>query len=96
MDINYNWKSALLGLGVGYVLTREISKNANPVVIGEKRLHHYLLGLGTLFTDEAFLQGILAGAAIEDLPDLIDDLFSEYHALSDNLRKFQGKKIIWS
>lgn len=92
----FNWKSALLGVGTGYLLARETSRNMKPVHIGGQRIHHYLLVLGSLFTENNFLQGVLTGAAIEDLPDLIDDLFPNLKNLSDNLRRRQDKFSKWN
>ena len=84
-----------IGVFVGYLLAQELSKGMKPIYIGKYRIHHYLLCFGALFTDNEFLQGILFGAAVEDLPDLIDDAISGYHNLSDNLRLAQGKKTHW-
>ena len=80
-----------IGVIVGYILAQELSKGMKPVYIGEHRVHHYLLALGALFTDDEFLQGVFLGAGIEDLPDLINDLHPDLKNLANNLRKFQGK-----
>ncbi len=80
-----------IGVIFGYILAQELSKGIKPVYIGEYRIHHYLLLLVALFTDNEFLQGVFIGAGLEDLPDLLEDLHPDFTTLANNLRKFQGK-----
>ncbi|MHA1971594.1 MAG: hypothetical protein ACTSW1_01305 [Candidatus Hodarchaeales archaeon] len=80
-----------IGVFVGYLLAQELSKGMKPIYIGKYRIHHYLLALGALFTDDEFLQGVFLGAGLEDLPDLLEDLSPDLKNLANNLRSFQGK-----
>lgn len=80
-----------IGVIIVYILAQELSKGMKPVYIGEYRIHHYLLLLGALFTDNEFLQGVCIGAGLEDLADLLEDLDPDLKNLANNIRKFQGK-----
>jgi len=87
----FNWTNFLIGAGAGYFLAKELTKDSEPVYIAGQRIHHYLLGLGALATENEFLQGLCIGASLEDLPDLLEDLDSGLKNLANNIRKFQGK-----
>ena len=95
-DKEYNLPKLLLGMGTGYVIANALSSNSKPIFVSDLRIHHYILGLVAFFTDDEFLQGLCIGAGVEDLPDLIDDLSPQYHKLSDNIRRIQGKRKHWN
>jgi hypothetical protein len=64
------------------------------------RIHHYILLFFSIFVDDEFQKGVLEGAGLEDLPDLLDDYASlltnkgeqaKLRNLANQLRKQQGK-----
>ena len=84
-----------LGLASGYLVARYVAKDAEPVYFGEIRLHHFLVGLLTLFAETEFIRGFLLGVALDDIADLIDVLFPDdpnVKSITDSIREFQGKK----
>ncbi|MCG3257201.1 MAG: hypothetical protein KAU62_13985 [Candidatus Heimdallarchaeota archaeon] len=88
-----------LGVLVGYLLAAILAPKIGPFYIGETRIHHYVLSLGALLFEDPFIQGMLLAAGGEDLPDLIDGLFTDsdlMHKLSDIIREIQEKKKKWS
>ena len=85
----------LLGLGAGYLVASFVAKDAKPVFIGNIRLHHYLVGLLAYFADNNFTRGFVLGVALDDISDLIDDMYpgdSKIEQITDSIREFQGKK----
>lgn len=82
----------------GYQIARDLANQVGKVHVGSVRIHHYLVGLGAFFTDNAFIRCFLLGAGLEDIPDLLDVIEpnnSETKRLTDNVRKFQNKPTKW-
>ena len=83
----------------GQQLARIISdahyKKHGHIQIGDFTTHHYLLLFAVPFFEDECMKAFIAGAAVDDLPDLIDDLFpnSDFvKKVTDSIREYRGEE----
>lgn len=65
------------GMQLSRALTDSYYRKHGHIKIRELTLHHYLLLLAVPLCEDECMQAFIAGAALDDLPDLLDDLFPE-------------------
>ncbi len=82
----------------GQQLARIISdahyKKHGHIQIGDFTVHHYLLLFAVPFFEDECMKAFVAGAALDDLTDLIDDIFPESNfvkKVSDSIREYRGE-----
>ena len=56
---------------MGYLGAELLADDIGPVEIEGIRIHHYWALVGTLLTNNPFIQGLFLGAGIHDVHDLI-------------------------
>jgi len=77
----------LLGFFTGLVAAEILADKIGTVEIEGKRIHHYWGLVGSLLTDNEFLQGFSIGVGIHDLPDLVDDLDKTLRILKEKFEE---------
>lgn len=82
----------------GMMFAREITdayyQKYGHIKIGNFTLHHYLLLLTVPLVEDECMQAFLAGVALDDLPDLLDDIFQNselVHEITDSMRESRGE-----
>ncbi len=85
----------IYGQQLARLITDAHYKKYGHIQIGEFTAHHYLLLFAVPFFEDECMKAFIAGAALDDLPDLIDDLFpnSDFaKKVSDSIREFRGEE----
>lgn len=84
----------IYGQQLARVISDEYYQKHGHVIVGDSIIHHYLLLFAIPFFEDECMKAFLAGAALDDLPDLLDDVFPEnkfVKGISNGIREYRGE-----